>query len=219
MDSVAKPTVIYQNIPYKKFRWIVWFSLAQSCIIGTSLCIKLSGVDAEKKKRVERSQQFSKISYNEQESDKKSENSEPSLLSQIINEKKSLIDLGKAKISFTNAKDNFIYKPFSSMAILCAGISCIVPFLYYARRSIHRITLLPNDRVLLEYFSPLALSKPKSLELPLKYVSCKVTRKSSGNYVILKLKDHVGYHLVHKSLGSFSEPKLFDMFMSHERVW
>lgn len=81
------------------------------------------------------------------------------------------------------------------------------------------ITLLPHGRVKFDFFSPLGVGRPPSIELPLKDVSCVQTRESSGNFSILKLRGIIGYHLVSKKEGEFLEPRLYDEHLGYSRSW
>lgn len=84
-------------------------------------------------------------------------------------------------------------------------------------RTIRRIVLRPGDRVIIEHFHGLPLSKNfKSIECPLGNVSCKNGRLDDGNVVDLKLKGHAFLFKVDKK-GYFPDPYLFDHTVGVQR--
>lgn len=92
-------------------------------------------------------------------------------------------------------------------------------FMIYSRRMVHKITLLPNDRVRFAFFNPNPFAGPITMEIPIRNVSCTQGRDSKHNYTILRLKGYWGYHLVHKVEGKFLEPELFDKNLNYMRAW
>lgn len=120
--------------------------------------------------------------------------------------------------SFKNVKENMQEQPILTLGLFSAATLVSSAFFMYARRTVHMITILPGERVRFAFFSP-TFSKPPTIELPLREVSCVSGRKSKYQYSILKLRNYRGYHLVHKTEGQFIDPKMYDKYLGYKRSW
>lgn len=227
MTKIDQEILIYQSLPYKKHRWIGYASVFHMGFLAlNALVLPTPRLIRERTEalhnRVKKKQQ-PKIIDDEASTLNNSEyieEYEPNPEYDPATVWQRLRRLAWREIfNPNNIKENFLERPAVSIGFL--GVSALVcsAYLLYARRSIHKIFLLPNGRARLNFFSPFAIGKPPSLDIPLDNISCVTNRKSKVNYAILKIKGYWGYHLVHKVDGDFLEPKLYDQYLGFERSW
>lgn len=220
--TINKEILIYHNLPYKKYRWISYISIIQVGFIGFNLIVlptpKLMQERQDASKSKIKKKPIESLDQTKPEEIFEQYESNSDYDSSTLFQK--FKDLSwKELLSFRNISDNVTQRPLLSSALLAASILVSSGFCLYARRNIHKVYLLPGDRVRFHLFSAFAIGKPPRLEVPLQNVSCVHDRKSANNYSILKIKGYQGYHLIHKSEGQFLEPKLYDKYVAFSRPW
>lgn len=214
-----KDILLYISEPYKRFRWISVVSVIQ---VGFALVSVL--VMPTQKIIDERQEARAKFKEKTERPNQQSRDVPSKEVAEIQEDQTTLwarvkqFDYGDI-FSIHNVKENLAGRPYLSIGIL--GATSVISFALhmYARRVAHRVSLLPNERIRFESFSPLALGKPPSIEVPARDISCVSGRKSANNYAILKLRNYWGYHLIHKTEGTFLQPKLYDEHLGYKRSW
>lgn len=218
MDA-AKGIVVYSNLPFKRFRWITYYSAAYVSLVGLNLLV------LPFPKLVEERLDTLKNKYRKREKNESGlfdfdhvYEPNPDYVEQPRNQRLANYDLKDAlagKYFIMNLKD----KPALVIASTAAGFLVPILFQFYLRRLVHKITIVPNDRVKFEFFSAFAIGRPPCLEVPLNSVSCEISRSTAKRFSILKLKNHLGYHLVSVKEGTFHDPKLYDSLLGYQRSW
>lgn len=218
--SIDKETVVYANLPATKFRWISYVTLAQVGFIALNLFLMPT-----KRLIRERQEALANKTKEEGQDSLSSDDSKPKNEPKLDTDTDSTTLLQKLKnmnyaelFSISNVKENFQDRPLVCLGIIGAASLISTGYFFYAIRTVHMVTLLPGERVRFAFFSPV-FSRPSTLELPLRDVSCVQGRKSNSNYSILKLRNFRGYHLVHKTEGQFVDPKAYDKYLGYQRAW
>lgn len=217
MDNM-KEKVIYINQPFKKYRWISYYSLIYVSLVALNMVIlpfpqilkeHLDSSKSKFRKKNDENGTFDIESSYELNPDYK----EVSLTERIA--KFDYKDVLTGKYLAMNFKQN------PALVIFALGGGVLIPSLFslYLRRIVHKITLTSNNRVKFEFFSPIAFGKPPRLEVPIQSVSCRIGRTTTQRNSILKLRGYWGYHLVNLQDGVFNYPELYDSHLGYERSW
>jgi hypothetical protein len=215
--SLSKEIVIYINQPYSKFRWLGVISTVQIGFVMLNFILMPTNKLIEQRAEALKNRVIKKkVEETEGILDEYEPN--PDYDPATVFQRLKRLDYGEL-FSPKNAIDNMVSRPI--LSTVAVGASLLISFALhiYCRRMAHIITLLPNERVRFTSFSPFALSKPPSIEVPLTNISCVQGRKAPTNYSILKIKGYYGYHLVQKQDGKFLEPKLYDQNLGYSRSW
>lgn len=217
--TIEKETLVYVSLPYKKYRWISYLSVVQVGFIAinffvlpTSRLIRERSEALQNRVRRKEKKEVSTDGYVEKFE------INPDYDGATVLQRLKGLDYREV-FTIHNVVQNIGERPLLSAGIFVSMGLVTTAFCIYARRILHMITLLPNDRVRLAFHSAFAIGKPKSVELPLHHVSCVAPRQSKHNYAILKIKNNYGFHLIHKAEGKFLEPKLYDKYLGFERSW
>lgn len=213
--AIERELLIYASLPYKKFRWVSYLSLMQVGFVGINLMVlPNTSLIQKQNKPIEEQKQVDQDVERNINGNQKQQQQNRGIINRLTdpNSYKGLVSL---ETTIDNIKEN----PLLTTTMITCSTLIVSAVFFYAKRSIHTITLLPNEKVKFQFFSPFAMREPSTLVLPLRNVSCKSARKSKQNYSILKLKGYRGYHLVHKAEGYFLEPKLYDKYLGYERSW
>jgi len=215
--TVDKEVLIYRSTPYKKYRWISYITVLQvGLIITNTLFMPTKKYRTERKEAEARKVGRKKRDPSETDAqDQLMEETKPksgTLLEQVQKVETNLVSL-------QNLIDNAKERPKTLAVLLGGSILMATALIFFARRSIHMITLLPKDRVKFSVFSPLAFSEPPTMTMALRDVSCRSPRDLSKNYSILKLRGYKGFHLVSTKDGEFLEPELYDEHVGVSRGW
>lgn len=81
----------------------------------------------------------------------------------------------------------------------------------YSVRSVHTIIIRKGGKeVSILTSRMISISKLRELRVPLKEVSCKISRDQGKNYVTLKVKGHPFYFMLDTEKGTIFNPYLFD---------
>lgn len=222
--NIKKPVVVYASLPFKKYRWISYVSFIQVGFLVVNLWfLPTSRLVAERNEalanRVIKKKKSDDLTNNQNSSSDEWEDElviNPDYDPATVFERFKRLDY-KELFTIRNVINNITERPLISLGLVASSVLISSSFWIYARRTLHMITLLPNERVRLSFFSP--MGKPPSIELPLRDISCVQSRQSKHNYSILKLRGRLGFHLVHKAEGQFLEPKLYDKYLGYERSW
>lgn len=207
--TILKETLVYQNQPATKFRWTGYVAIGQSTLLLLNLFF-LANTDQVERRRQALKQ--GKNSKGENQDDCSKKQTKDSLLVQLGNLMVNDI------LTVKNLVNNICDRPYvSGLTITVTGLVSAA-IIIFSKRNIHKITLLPGERVRFHFFSPYIFGKPYERELPIRDVSCKQGRMSSGNYSILKIRDRRAFFLVDKK-GDFTEPKLYDKNLGYLRAW
>lgn len=215
-------TVLYISEPFKKYRWVSYYSLFMA------LAFSMTTVFLPTPSLIEERQQslLNKVRRKERKENDREEPTEqieefepnPDYDPATIGERLKRLNY-RDLLSFSSIYQNVSERPYTTLALFGACSLVSGAFSFYARRTVYKLALLPNERVRFSFFSPLAFGKPPSLEVPLRHVSCVASRQSPHNYSILKIKGYKFYFLVHKAEGIFLEPKLYDQNLGFARNW
>lgn len=205
MMEPSKELVIYYSRPYTKYRWVSYYSSIYFAFISIGLFLKPMGPKRESKKRQMR--------------DEFSDPGPIEMPQPAIVTIENTISSFKQDLSLKNLYLNFKYDPLISSITLFAAISLPAIFVFYVRRMVHEIALLPQGRVRFSIFSPFPLTKPTTFDIPVKDISCVTHRTSDSNYSVLKLRGFIAYHLVHKGEGTITQPQLYDKYLGYQRTW
>lgn len=208
-------------MPPSKYRWISYFSIFQMSVLSFNLFFLATP------KLIEERDEAIKNKYRKRQIKQEEIGTETEIQQWELNPdynpdtlwqrmKKSF---SKDIFTWKNIKNNAMERPLTCAGLLGSSGLVFAAFGFYAHRMVHRIILLPNERVRFQFFNALPLGKPNTLELNLSDISCNAGRKSNFNYSTLRLRDRWGYFLVHKSEGEFLEPKLYDKYLGYERSW
>lgn len=220
--DIVKETVIYSNTPFKKFRWVSYYSMVYVSLIAINFVFLPlphilkehveSMTDRYKKRKSDEEEPVERFDLEHMY--QPNPQSDNRTLTQRIKDL-NFTEVWTGKYLVMNLKE----KPLLVAFALSAGI--LVPSLFslYLRRVVHMITLLPNNKVRFEFFSPMAFAKPPKLEVPLNMVSCQSSRNTDKRYSILKIKGYRGFHLVSKTEGKFHHPDLYDHYLGYARSW
>lgn len=214
--GINKEILIYQNLPFKKYRWISYLSAIQLGFLLTNILL-IPPEKLKKERREAQAKHKEKMSNKGPSDEFQSESvSDPENFA-IIEKIKKLTtgDLFSLQNFFDNVRDN----PYLSIGLMSASAVMFGALNVYARRTIHTITLLPSERVRLTFFTPTCVGKAPSLDIPITKISCVSPRTTPNNYSILKLQGYIGYHLVSKKEGEFVEPVLYDQYLGYSRSW
>lgn len=216
---IDKEILVYVSLPYKKYRWISYISVVQVGFIALNLFVlPTRRLIQERQEALKNRVRRKEIKEQSQDGYVDEFEINPDYDNATFFQRLKRLNY-RDLFTIQNLSQNMSDRPlFSAGAILSMGLVSTA-FCIYASRIIHKVTLLPNDRVKLAFFSAFAVGKPRTLELPLHYISCVSPRKSKHNYAILKIKNHLGYHVIQKSEGQFLEPKLYDKYLGFERSW
>lgn len=218
---INKEILIYHNIPYSKYRWISYITLTQATFLFINLFLIATPKLIEERRRAMSNYYIKvKVEDDDEYSHLMDERYVPNPDYKPLTLQERIIKTLKSDIfTLSNLAQNFKERPFYCSGIVIASTSVGAACTFYARRMVHQITLLPGDRVRMDFFNPFPWGKPIAKTIPLKDVSCQLGRKSSKSYSILRLRNHWGYHLVHKKEGEFLEPKLYDRYLGYSRSW
>lgn len=215
---IDKEIIVYASQPFKKYRWISYLSVIQVGFLTLNLFVLPTNklieqrVNAIKNKvRKKQSTEKSDTSLDEYEPN-------PDYDSSTLVERLKKLNY-RELFTVRSIYNNVTERPLLSASAVTASILITTALFTYARRIVHMIVLLPNERVRIFCFSAFAFGKPKAIELPASHISCVSPRKSPHNYSIIKLKNHYGFHLVNKTEGHFLEPKLYDKYLGFQRSW
>lgn len=216
---IDKDIIIYANLPAKKYRWISYITLTQIGFLALNLFV----LPTKKLLREREEALANKAIKIEKEQDSTSDGFQPRYKLNPDYDPATLFQRLKRMsynelFTINNVKENLQDRPLISLGIIGVASLITSAFFLYAHRTVHMITLMPGGRVRFAFFSPI-FSRPPTLELPLRDVSCVQGRKSKNNYSILKLRKYWGYHLVHKAEGQFLEPKMYDKYLGYKRAW
>lgn len=216
---INKEILVYANLPYKKYRWISYISVIQVGFIALNLFVLPT------RRLVQERQEALKNRVRRKEIKEKSQDGyvdefeiNPDYDDATVFQRLKRLNY-RDLFTLKNVSQNISDRPLFSAGVVLSMGMVSAAFFTYARRIIHKVTLLPNERVRLAFFSAFALGKPKTLELPLHNISCVSSRHSKHNYAILKIKNYLGYHLIQKTEGQFLQPKLYDKYLGFERSW
>lgn len=222
MSVVSKEILVYKNVPVTKYRWISYFALFHTGIMSLNLFFLATP------KLLEERNDAIKNKYRPREM-KPEEEANPELIPDkwelnpdyvpdtIVTKLKNAFR--KEIFTFENFKNNLTERPYLAATMLGSTALIMGLFSFYSRRMIHRLILLPDDKVRIELFNAMPIGKPLAKEIALTDISCKAGRKSNHNYSLLQIRDTWGFFLVHKTEGEFVEPKLFDKYLGFERSW
>lgn len=204
--GIAREIVVYSCQPHNKYRWISYVTIGQLSFIVVNLFVLPTPELVAKR-------QAKKISVSNDGGLNQSQNS--------LGLRQKLAELNYGEIfSTSNIVSNLTGRPYFSFGLIFASGLITMGLIMRARRSIHMMTLLPEDKVRISTFSPIAMGKPPTIEIPLSHLSCLQPRESGNkNYSMLKIKGRVGVHLLDKAEGVFHEPKLFDQYLGYARSW
>lgn len=216
--SFDKEIVIYVNQPYKKFRWLGYMSAVQiGFVVANFVLMPTPKLIEERmnalKNRVRKKEPVDGVEQIFEEYEPNPDYDPATVFERM--KRLSYRELFSPK----NILDNVTERPVLSAAAIGSVLLITSGIFIYCRRMAHIITLLPNDKIRFTSFSPIALGKPRSIELSVQNVSCVTSRKANMNYAVLKFKGYYGYHLVQKRDGQFLEPKLFDQHLGYSRAW
>lgn len=219
--SIHKEIRIYHNIPHKKYRWISYVSFFNISFISVNLFFI-----ATPKLLRERTSAIKDMYLKKEVIDPDNPDGEPIIEYELDPNyddtgifKKIFQSFRRDIFTLENFTNNFKERPYYCSGLLTSSILVGVAFTMYARRMVHTITLLPANRVRLQFFNPLPIGKPITRVVHLRDISCQQDRNSKHNYSILRLKGSWGYHLVHKTEGEFLHPKLYDKYLGYQRSW
>lgn len=119
---------------------------------------------------------------------------------------------GIAKIVFKGIINTLgnLTNPLSIGLMAFSPAICFAVY-FLSRRTISKVTLLPNGNVKLSYYTLLGLSKvTPSEEMKLTDIVCRTRRTDNVNYLIMKAKNRRFFFLIDKTEGNFYKPELFD---------
>lgn len=216
--TITKEVLIYANLPPTKFRWIGYVAFAQIGFIGLNfLVLPTQRIVREREEAIKNKVIKKQITTSEGETIERWEPN-PDYDSATILQRLWRLDYYEI-FNFRNFKDNIAGRPYMTAGMTAAAILVAGSLSLLVKRNIHKITLLPNERVRITVFPTLVFKSDRSMEMSLRDISCVQPRNSEHRYSILKLRGYRMFHLVEKQEENFIEPQLYDQYLSYERSW
>lgn len=216
--GITREIVVFSCLPFKKYRWVTYVTMGQVGFITVNLFVLPTPAlmaERESMKMLDGGVRVRTGNLDLEFSGpvSKQGDSSTSLIRRLTN-----LDF-RDIFSTNNVVANLIGRPYFSGALLASMCLITAGLVYRSKRSIHMITLLPQDKVRIATFSPTAFGKPPTIEIPHSHVSCVQPREGTNTYAMLRIKNYRGIFLIDRAEGTFHEPKLFDEYLSYARSW
>lgn len=208
---IQKETLLYCNVPYKKYRLLGFSAVLQVGFVTINLLMMPS------KKLMEQHEEAKKNRALREPTNEELFNAEV-VKSLTFMQRIARLDYREI-LDPMNVYENLTGRPWISIPLIGFSLAYTSLCISYTRRVAHMISLLPNGYVRFSSFTPFGFKKSPSILVAVRDVSCVTPRQAATNYAVIKIRGYRGTHLIHKTHGQFLEPKLFDEYLGQTRSW